>query len=105
VQEVGRGLGLDEASLRTHPMRHVLTMAVGVGAAVRILYYAVELERGDLLLLTTDGLHGVVSEPEIKYILQDAAASLESKCQHLMEAAHEAGSPDNVTVMLMRPAQ
>ena len=45
VQEVGRGLGLDEASLRTHPMRHVLTMAVGVGAAVRILYYAVELER------------------------------------------------------------
>ena len=105
VQEVGRGLGLDEASLRTHPMRHVLTMAVGVGAAVRILYYAVELERGDLLLLTTDGLHGVVSEPEIKYILQDAAASLESKCQHLMEEAHEAGSPDNVTVMLMRPAQ
>ena len=58
VQEVGRGLGLDEASLRTHPMRHVLTMAVGVGSAVRILYYAVELQRGDLLLLTTDGLRG-----------------------------------------------
>ena len=105
VQEVGRGLGLDEASLRTHPMRHVLTMAVGVGSAVRILYYAVELERGDLLLLTTDGLHGVVSEPEIKRILQDGGPSLEAKCQHLMDAAHEAGSPDNVTVMLLRPVQ
>jgi PPM family protein phosphatase len=105
VQEVGRGLGLDEASLRTHPMRHVLTMAVGVGSAVRILYYALELERGDLLLLTTDGLHGVVAEPEIKRILQNTGSSLEAKCEQLMDAAHQAGSPDNVTVMLMRPAQ
>lgn len=105
VQEVGRGLGLDEASLRTHPMRHVLTMAVGVGSAVRILYYALELKRGDLLLLTTDGLHGVVAEPEIKRILQDSGSSLEATCEQLMDAAHQAGSPDNVTVMLMRPAQ
>jgi PPM family protein phosphatase len=105
VQEVGRGLGLDEASLRSHPMRHVLTMAVGVGAAVRILYYAVELAPGDMLLLTTDGLHGVVPEPEIKRILEETGPSLETICQQLMEAAHAAGSPDNVTVMLMRPAQ
>src|SRR5580700_6053298 len=32
VQEVGRTLGLDDASLKRHPMRHVLTMAVGVSA-------------------------------------------------------------------------
>jgi len=104
VQEVGRGLGLDEASLRTHPMRHVLTMAVGVGSAVRILYYAVELEPGDLLLLTTDGLHGVVSESQIRAILTQPGISLETRCERLMLAAHEAGSPDNVTVMLLRPA-
>jgi serine/threonine protein phosphatase PrpC len=71
---------------------------------VRILYYAVELEASDLLLLTTDGLHGVVAEPEIKRILQDTGPSLESKCQKLLAAANEAGSPDNVTIMLMRPA-
>ena len=105
VQEVGRGLGLDEASLRSHPMRHVLTMAVGVGAAVRILYYALELAPGDMLLLTTDGLHGVVAEPEIKRILKEAGSSLAATCEQLMAAAHDAGSPDNVTVMLMRPAQ
>lgn len=104
VQEVGRGLGLDEASLRNHPMRHVLTMAVGVGSAVRILYYAVELEPGDMLLLSTDGLHGVVGEVEIREILTEPGISLESRCERLMTAAHQAGSPDNVTVMLMRPA-
>jgi protein phosphatase len=104
VQEVGRSLGLDEAALRTHPMRHVLTMAVGVAAAVRILYYAVELEPLDLLLLTTDGLHGVVAEEQIKRILEDTETSLETKCQQLVATANDAGSPDNVTVVLMRSA-
>ncbi len=103
VQEVGRGLGLDDAALRTHPMRHVLTMAVGVASSVRILYYAVELQKGDLLLLTSDGLHGVVPESEIRRILADGEASLEAKCGQLMAAAHEAGSPDNVTMILIRP--
>ena len=104
VQEVGRGLGLDEASLRSHPLRHVLTMAVGVGAAVRILYYALELQPRDMLLLTTDGLHGVVAEPEMKRILKNSGPTLQAKCEQLVAAAHAAGSPDNVTVMLMRPA-
>jgi protein phosphatase len=104
VQEVGRSLGLDEAALRTHPMRHVLTMAVGVAAAVRILYYAVELEPRDLLLLTTDGLHGVVSEDQIKRILEEPATSLEQKCEDLVATANDAGSPDNITVVLMRSA-
>jgi len=71
---------------------------------VRILYYAVELEPSDILLLTTDGLHGVVPESDIKRILRDEGSSLQDRCEQLMAAAHAAGSPDNVTVMLMRPA-
>jgi protein phosphatase len=105
VQEVGMGMGLDEDSLRTHPMRHVLTMAVGVASAVRILYYALELADQDILLLTTDGLHGVVTDREIREILRDGEATLQQRCERLMEAAHAAGSPDNVTVMLMQPAR
>lgn len=103
VQEIGIGMGLDEASLRTHPMRHVLTMAVGVAPAVRILYYALELEKQDILLLTTDGLHGVVPDYEIERILRERGETLQQRCERLMEAAHAAGSPDNVTVMLMQP--
>jgi len=103
VQEIGLGMGLDEASLRTHPMRHVLTMAVGVASAVRILYYALELDQRDILLLTTDGLHGVVTDGEMGRILRDEEATLQQRCERLMEAAHAAGSPDNVTVMLMQP--
>jgi serine/threonine protein phosphatase PrpC len=57
-----------------------------------------------LLLLTTDGLHGVVAEEEIRQALKDSTLSLQAKCERLLAAAHEAGSPDNVTMVLMTPA-
>jgi protein phosphatase len=82
-------------------MRHVLTMAVGVGLAVRIRYYALELRDGDLLMLSTDGLHGVVEKKKMEAILA-RPQPLDRKCQELVDAAHEAGSPDNVTVVLIR---
>jgi protein phosphatase len=101
VQEVGRPLGLDEEILRTHPMRHVLTMAVGVGAALRYRYYSVELLGDELMLLSSDGLHGVVSIADIERILGASGTSLDEKCGQLIAAAHAKGSPDNVTVVLL----
>jgi protein phosphatase len=104
VQEVGRTLGLDEESLKTHPMRHVLTMAVGVGPAIRIRYYGVNLKRDAVMMLSSDGLHGVVAEAQIEEILNDAHATLEERCRELIAASNDAGSPDNVTVLLIRLA-
>jgi len=104
VQEVGRPLGLNEESLKTHPMRHVLTMAVGVGVAIRIRYYAVELAGNDIMLLSSDGLHGVIGENRIREILGEADP-LDQKCKALIEAANEKGSPDNITVVLIRIAR
>jgi serine/threonine protein phosphatase PrpC len=101
VQEVGRPLGLNEESLRTHPMRHVLTMAVGVGVAIRIRYYAIELEGTDVMMLSSDGLHGVIGESRIREILGDSNG-LDRKCRDLISAAHDHGSPDNITVVLIR---
>lgn len=101
VQEVGRPLGLDEVSLKTHPMRHVLTMAVGVGTAIRIRYYAVALEGSSIMMLCSDGLHGVVPAEEMERILNRPRASLDEKCHELIAAAHAGGSPDNVTVLLL----
>jgi protein phosphatase len=82
-------------------MRHVLTMAVGVGANVRVRYYAVQLSGNDVLMICSDGLHGVVAEENVEETLKEPG-SLDEKCQRLVEAAHAAGSPDNVTVLLIR---
>jgi serine/threonine protein phosphatase PrpC len=101
VQEVGRRLGIDETSLRTHPMRHVLTMAIGVSPELRVHTYGLTLQPGALILLSSDGLHGVLDAGVIAETLA-GNGSLESKCQRLIEAAKRAGGPDNITAILLR---
>jgi protein phosphatase len=108
VNEVGRPLGLGEAALRNHPMRHVLTMAIGAGAPLTVNYYSVPLQAGALVLISSDGLHGVLDAAQIEQILRGGVPSgpsggtLEGTCHRLIEAANEAGGPDNITVILAR---
>jgi len=104
VNEVGRPLGLDEESLRNHPMRHVLTMAIGASAPLTVNYYSVPLQAGNLVLICSDGLHGVLDPAELERILRSGrnGVSLDESCRRLIEAAKAAGGPDNVTVVLMR---
>ena len=101
VNEVGRRLGIDEASLKTHPMRHVLTMAIGVSPEVRVHSYTLQPHTGELILLSSDGLHGVVDQGVIADTLS-GNGSLQAKCERLIEAAKQAGGPDNITVVLLR---
>ena len=104
VNEVGRPLGLDEESLKNHPMRHVLTMAIGASAPLTVNYYSVPLRSGAMLLMCSDGLHGVVETPQLEQILRGGrdGGSLEDSCRKLILAAKQAGGPDNVTAVLVR---
>jgi Serine/threonine protein phosphatase len=101
VNEVGRRLGLDEASLKSHPMRHVLTMAIGVSSALRIHCYSYKPTGPAQLLLCSDGLHGVVEPENIAEVLS-GPQTLEAKCHYLIEAARRAGGPDNITAVLLQ---
>jgi protein phosphatase len=100
VNEVGRRLGIGEDQLKVHPMRHMLTMAIGVSQTLRIHSYAVPLEPGAQFLLCSDGLHGVL-EPEIIREILSTDGALESKCHALIDAAKRAGGPDNITAVLL----
>lgn len=101
VNEVGRRLGLDEETLKTHPMRHVLTMAIGVSEQLRVHTYLLKPARGVQILLCSDGLHGVAGENQIASALQ-SEDSLEAKCDALIAAARAGGGPDNITAVLLR---
>jgi PPM family protein phosphatase len=102
VNEVGRRLGIDEAALKTHPMRHVLTMAIGVSPELRVHSYSVRPHPGELILISSDGLHGVVDSAVIAASLS-GNGSLQAKCERLIDAARQAGGPDNITVVLLKP--
>jgi protein phosphatase len=105
VNEVGRPMGLDEESLRNHPWRHVLTMAIGASAPLTVNYYSVPLSPGMLVLMCSDGLHGVVGPAQMEQILRSGrSGALEDSCHRLIEAAKAAGGPDNVTAVIVRKA-
>ena len=101
VAEVGSRLGLSEEVLKKHHLRHVLTMAVGIKEDLRIFTTLVELAPGDQILLCSDGLHGVLSEKSLLETL-NSEKTLQEKCHSLVEAAKDAGGPDNITVLLIQ---
>jgi len=103
VNEVGRRLGIDEDNLKNHPMRHVLTMAIGVSDNLRVHTHRIIPSPGMLILLCSDGLHGVVSEDEMKKALS-SQGSLESKSKDLIALARSRGGPDNISTVLWRAA-
>jgi len=101
VAEVGARLGLSDDALKKHPMRHVLTMAVGSAEDLRVFSRSVEMKLSDQILLCSDGLHGVLNEKTLGDTLH-SEKSLPEKCHYLVEAAKSAGGPDNVTVVLIQ---
>ena len=72
VAEVGPQIGLTAEGMRSHPMRHVLTMAVGCSDELRVAVQELALKNGDQVLLCSDGLHGVVEEGVIATVLNSA---------------------------------
>ncbi len=101
VNDVGRRLGLDEAALKVHPFRHVVTMAIGVSSPLQVRSYRVRPRAGSVLLLCSDGLHGVVDDNAIGAVMA-CNSNLEACAHGLIEAARNAGGPDNITVVLLR---
>jgi len=90
--------------LKTHPRRNVITRAVGVGLSVEADIFERAWKQGDMLLLCSDGLSGVLDEEQIVGLLK-LHAPLENIAEKLIAAALEAESTDNITVILARNGQ
>jgi serine/threonine protein phosphatase Stp1 len=95
VQEmVARGLLSAEQAIG-HPMGHILSRAVGVQTEVEVDRVEGEVEGGDIFLLCSDGLHGVIADAEIERHL--AREAPDRALDRLVALALERGAPDNVT--------
>jgi len=98
---LGEGI-LNSDDVERHPLRNVITKAVGARDAIDLDVLEHDLEPGDLVMLCSDGLHGMINDQEIAKVLQAAPGSLEAASAQLVEAANEAGGRDNITVVLLR---
>ncbi len=96
---VQRGV-LTAARALTHPMRHVLSRAIGLppGAPPAVTRY--DLQPEDLVMLCTDGLTKMVDDQGIAETLLGAPRSPETVCRSLVKEAIQRGGHDNVTVVV-----
>jgi protein phosphatase len=92
---------LSEAQAREHPLRNVVTQALGGVGAVAVAVGEQEAEPGDVFLLCSDGLTSMLDDAEIAASLTPGE-SLEDQCRELVRQANERGGLDNVTVVLVR---
>ncbi|HEY7660908.1 MAG TPA: Stp1/IreP family PP2C-type Ser/Thr phosphatase [Actinomycetota bacterium] len=91
---------ITEAEAETHPHRSILTRALGVDASVEVDEGDVEVAPGDRVLLCTDGLTGMVTEPQIREILSESEEPQDA-VERLVKSANRAGGIDNITAVIL----
>ena len=99
VAELVRNNIITPEMAKTHPQRNIITRAVGVDPFVQVDVLQEELLPGDLWLICSDGLHGMVEDEEIQTILSEM--ELEDAAERLISRALENGGHDNVTFVLL----
>jgi serine/threonine protein phosphatase PrpC len=93
---------LTPEEIERHPLKNVITKAVGAKDSIDIDIVEHRLEPGDVAMLCSDGLHGMIHDDQILALLNPAPESLQEAAQRLIDAANEAGGKDNVSVVLLR---
>jgi protein phosphatase len=89
------------SDLAHHPMRNVLTNVLGAREQVDVHLAERDLETGDVMLLCSDGLHGVLDLDQLRIILQNTT-DVDATARGLVETALENGARDNVTALVVR---
>jgi protein phosphatase len=84
---------------------NVITRALGMQEAVAVDLSDDRVQPGDVYVLCSDGLNGMVGDPRILEIVQSAAGDIEWAARALVSEANQNGGEDNITVVLVRIAE
>ena len=101
VEELVRKGRIAPEEAETHPQKSIITRALGVESDVEVDTLTCAASGGDVYLICSDGLTGMLSEDEVADVLR-SRDSLDGAARHLIDAANQAGGRDNITVVLFR---
>ncbi len=101
VNELRHNLGLTDEQIKRYANRNVLTQAIGTAENVAIRTNEIDFAPGDVVLLCSDGLHGIVDDEAIREILTQPVV-MDLQITRLIDAAKSAGANDNVTIAIIR---
>ncbi len=92
---------LSVEEIERHPLRNIITKAVGAHADIDVDLVEEHLTASDRVVLCTDGLHSMITDAQILERLKSAPSSTEAASVSLVDAANQAGGKDNVTVVVL----
>ncbi len=92
----------DDHRLWISPQRSYLSRAFGTSAQAEIDYHQQSLQQGDILLLTTDGIHDYVNSSFICQTITTHCDDLQQAACYIGQQALDAGSNDNLTIQIVR---
>jgi protein phosphatase len=87
---------------RSHPLRNVVTRALGGKPDLAVDIQVQKMEPGDVLLLCSDGLTNMLPDPDIAEIIGSAGGDIEKAAKALVAEANARGGEDNITVLLLK---
>ena len=99
VAELVRGGMLTPEQAASHPMRNVITRAVGTEEGVETDLLREERQKGDLWLICSDGLYGMVGDDAIASAL--SSLPMDKAADRLLASALEAGGRDNISFIIL----
>ena len=98
-EQVKLGLMNDDTAQR-HPMRNIVTRALGSRPDVLVDVASLQVRPGDVMLLCSDGLNTMLSDEQIRAIVLNQRRDPEAACRALIAEANRHGGEDNVTVVV-----
>ncbi len=95
---------ITEDEAKVHPQRNLITRAVGTAEEVDVEIKSLDVEKGDYILMSTDGLHGVLQDSYIceKIDKSENNSSMDKLCTEMIDEVNELGGPDNITVLITK---
>jgi protein phosphatase len=100
-EQVKLGLLSDDEAQR-HPMRNIVTRALGSRPEVAVDLVTAGVLPGDVFVLCSDGLNTMLADDEIRAIVASHREDPEAASTELVHAANQRGGEDNVTVVVIR---
>lgn len=98
-EQVAAGI-ITPQQARTSPYRNVITRALGHQTEVKVDIFRQSLQLDDIIILCSDGLHGVTDDSELIQII--GSQSLEQASKQLIDLANQRGGPDNITIAIIQ---
>ncbi|BBF43023.1 protein serine/threonine phosphatase PrpC, regulation of stationary phase [Lachnospiraceae bacterium KM106-2] len=93
---------IDAKEAKNHPNKNVITRAIGTDQSVKADFFEIDLKKGNLILLCSDGLTNMLDDEEILRITKQFSNNLEEAATHLIDKANENGGKDNIAIVIMK---